>query len=82
VREVVYPHLRREEHVFSVDGGPRYPLADGLLVAVRLCGVDVTIAHLQCPFDGVRTRLWVVVLPRPETQHGHSVDPRRVARCR
>jgi len=74
---LVFPHLRREEDVLAVDVRRGDAVADGGLVAVDLCRVDVTIPHLQGRPDALRTLLWVLVLPGADPQHRHLLCERR-----
>jgi len=71
VGQLVDPHLRREEHVLAVDVGGGDALADGVLVAVRLCGVDVTIPHLQGRPYGLGALFGVRVLPGSQSESRH-----------
>jgi len=71
--EVVDPHLGREEQLFPGDGGGVYPSSDRGLVAVGLCGVDVTIARLEGGRDARCTPVGVGVLPGAESEHRHAV---------
>jgi hypothetical protein len=71
--EVVYPHLRRQEHRLPADVGGGDPSADIFLVAVDLCGVDVPVPHLQGHLDRGGTLVGVCVLPGTESKHRHRV---------
>jgi len=61
VGEVVGVHLRREEHLLPGDVGLREAVADGALVVVVLCGVDVAVAQFEGRRDAVRAGRRVVL---------------------
>ena len=63
-------HFRREEDFLAVDIGTGDALADCLLVAVDLGGVDVSIPHLQGHPDALGTLFGVLVLPGPQPEVG------------
>jgi hypothetical protein len=79
--EVRYPELRGEKYLLAGDGGGVDTLADRALVPVYLCGVDVSVAHLERPPDTLATLVVVVVLPGSETEHRHPVGGRHVVWC-
>lgn len=55
------------------DVGAPDAVADGGLVLVHLCSIDVSIPHLErCP-DARDILLGVIVLPSPEPETGHIV---------
>jgi hypothetical protein len=80
VAEVARVDFGGEKDVLAVDVGRRDTLADGVLVAVGLCGVDVAIPFLQRRPDAGDTLVEDVVLPGPEpgagrVDIGHLITP-------
>jgi hypothetical protein len=65
--------LRRDEHLVAANAALAQPLADALLVAVRLRGIDVAVAELERPADGVHAFLSVRHLPDTEPEQRHPV---------
>src|SRR4051812_3152810 len=65
--------LRGEEQVLAGNVAVSDRLADALLVAIRLRRVDVAVAELERPTDGVDALGSVRHLPHAETEHRHLV---------
>src|SRR4029077_13997114 len=58
--------LGGDEDLLARDAALAQPLSDALLVAVRLCRVDVSVAELERPADGIDTLAAVLDLPDAE----------------
>src|SRR5439155_14602797 len=58
--------LRRDEHLVARDAACAQALADALLVAVGLRGIDVAVAELERRADGVHAFISVRHLPDTE----------------
>src|SRR4051812_5315038 len=74
-RRVLVPRIELggEEDLLARHAALAKPLADALLVAVRLRGVDVPVAELECPPHGVHALGPVGHLPDAEPEHRDPV---------
>src|SRR5262245_32634954 len=83
LREGVLPRgeeLRRDEDLLARNAAIAQPSTDALLVAVRLCRIDVPVPELERPANGGNALRPVRHLPDTETEQRHLVAVREHAR--